>query len=300
MNKKWKDYEIFITNHFRKLYPNALISYDVKKTGIISNTTRQIDILIEEKVASFDIKIIIDCKFFNKKVDVKAVDSFVGFLADLKVSKGVMITNKGYTPAALNRANNDTQDIELRIINYDDLEEYQSLFAVPYSGKHCVFLTAPEGWIIDRSGIHKTGVPTTLYPIGLKKGALINGKTIFPDDGYIYLIFSKKDEKYPDLDYLLKIQKEEVCKNYNNPQIKYIKTINRGDCSAKMRIIEREEIKDLIEYTLFLDFPEVIIFLTLLSPRIKESKYLRKLEWIGEKLKKGYVTFDKNNEKLKE
>ena len=114
------------------------------------------------------------------------------------------------------------------------------------------------------------------------------------------IIFSKKDEKYPDLDYLLKIQKEEVCKNYNNPQIKYIKTINRGDCSAKMRIIEREEIKDLIEYTLFLDFPEVIIFLTLLSPRIKESKYLRKLEWIGEKLKKGYVTFDKNNEKLKE
>ena len=43
MNKKWKDYEIFITNHFRKLYPNALISYDVKKTGIISKTTRQID-----------------------------------------------------------------------------------------------------------------------------------------------------------------------------------------------------------------------------------------------------------------
>ena len=72
-----------------------------------------------------------------------------------------------------------------------------------------------------------------------------------------------------------------------------------GRRSTKMRIIEREEIKDLIEYTLFLDFPEVIIFLTLLSPRIKESKYLRKLEWIGEKLKKGYVTFDKNNEKKK-
>ena len=47
-----------------------------------------------------------------------------------------------------------------------------------------------------------------LYPAGLKTGAEIDGKVLYPDDGYIYLIFSKKDEKFPDLNHLLEMQKD--------------------------------------------------------------------------------------------
>jgi hypothetical protein len=291
----WKDYEIYITQYFQRLYPSASISHNIKRVGVVSKTNRQIDILIEEKIASFDIKIVIDCKFFNKKVDVKEVDSFVGFLADLKVNKGVIITNKGYTEAAYNRATYDTQDVELRIINFEDLEQYQSFFAFPYSGKHCVYLSAPDGWIIDVSGIHNVGVPATLYPAGLKTGAEIDGKVLYPDDGYIYLIFSKKDKKFPDLNHLLEMQKDEVLRHYRESKIEYIKSVSRDDCKTKMRVIERAEVKDLIEYTLFLDFPEVIISLTLISPKTKSNNYLKKLEWTGEKLKKGYVIFNSDS-----
>jgi len=112
----WKDYEIYITKHFQSLFPETSIKHDIRREGLMSKTKRQIDILIEGKIAGFDLKVIVDCKYFNKKVDVKAVESFLSFLQDLKASKGILITNNGYTDAAYNRATYDSQDIELRIM----------------------------------------------------------------------------------------------------------------------------------------------------------------------------------------
>ena len=50
-----------------------------------------------------------------------------------------------------------------------------------------------------------------------------------------------------------------------------------------------------IEYTIFLDYPNVILFMTLLTDRTKEKAYLKKLEWIAQKLIKGNILFDKNS-----
>ena len=127
----WKEYEIYITRHFQKLFPDTPIQRDVRREGIISKTKRQIDILIEGRVAGFDLKVIVDCKYFNKKVTVKEVESFLSFLQDLKASKGILITNIGYTKAAYNRATYDSQDIELRIINFEDLDDFQGFMAIP-------------------------------------------------------------------------------------------------------------------------------------------------------------------------
>lgn len=124
----WKDYEIYIHKHFKRLFPDAKISHNVSRTGIISKTKRQIDILVEGEIAGFDISIIIDCKYFSRKVDVKHVESFISFLKDLKASKGILITNKGYSKAAFNRATYDTQDIELRIIDFKDLDSFQGFW----------------------------------------------------------------------------------------------------------------------------------------------------------------------------
>lgn len=142
---EWKEYEIYITRHFQRLFPRTSIQHNVRREGHLSKVKRQIDILIEEKVAGFDLTIIVDCKYFNKKVDVKEVESFLSFLKDLKASKGILITNKGFTKAALNRATYDSQDIELRIINYRDLELFQGFLAIPYSKSECAIVSAPDG-----------------------------------------------------------------------------------------------------------------------------------------------------------
>ena len=76
----WKDYEIYITRHFRRLFPSASIRHNVNRIGLISGASRQIDILIEQRIAGFDLTIVVDCKYFNKNVDITAVESFLSFL----------------------------------------------------------------------------------------------------------------------------------------------------------------------------------------------------------------------------
>lgn len=84
----WREYEVYITKHFQKQFPDAKIEHDVKKKGLISKVTRQIDILIRGVIAGFNLEIVVDCKYFNKNVDVKDVEAFLSYLQDLKVSKG--------------------------------------------------------------------------------------------------------------------------------------------------------------------------------------------------------------------
>ncbi len=282
----WKKYEIYITKHFQKLFPDTLIQHNIKREGLISKTKRQIDILIEGKFAGFDMKIVVDCKYFNKKVDVKEVESFLSFLQDLKVSKGILITNNGYSKAAWDRAENDSQDIELRIINFDDLEKYQAFMAMPYSKSECAIVVAPDGWVVD--GAPQGPYVASFYPAGLSQGEA------FHTEGFIYFGFNHKDKNFPSLPDLLEKQSLKTKEYYHLPKIDYIDTIKREDCSLTLRVIDAAEMENIIEYTMFLDYPNVIIYLTLLTNREKEKQYLKKLEWISQKLIKTNIILDKN------
>jgi len=282
----WKEYETYITRHFQRLFPGTSIQHDVRREGLISKTQRQIDILIEGRIAGFDLKIIVDCKYFNKNVDVKEVESFLSFLQDLKASKGILITNKGYSKAAYNRATFDTQDIELRIIDFGDLEKLQGFLAIPYSKSECAIVSSPPGWVVDA----KRGKRylASFYPAGLTQAEAYHAA------GFIYLAFSHKDKDWPDLPALLNKQNEGAKKHYNNPKIEYLDTVKREDCTLTLRVIDAHEMGESIEYTMFLDYPSVIMYMTLLTLRKEEKDCLKKLEWITEKLIKGNVIFNKN------
>ncbi len=283
----WREYEIYITRHFQRLFPSASIQRDVRRKGLMSNIERQIDILIEEKVADFNLIIIVDCKYFNKKVDIKDVGSFLSFLQDLKASKGILITDIGYSEAACNRATYDTQDIELRVVNFRYLDTFQGLVAIPYSKSEGAIVTFPDGWIVDAAR-RKEPYVASFYPAGLsREEALRMG-------GFIYLDFSHKDKEYPDLPDLLNRHKVNVENHhhYESPGIEYINTIKREDCNVTPRVIEAINLGNIIGYTIFLDYPNVILFMTLLAERAKEKAYLKKLEWIAQKLIKVNILFD--------
>ncbi|NIM15648.1 MAG: hypothetical protein GTO45_26975 [Candidatus Aminicenantes bacterium] len=66
-----------------------------------------------------------DCKFFSRKIDVKMVDQFIGFLADIEAHIGILITNKGYSKAARERAKNDPFHIYLEIVTLDELSSWK-------------------------------------------------------------------------------------------------------------------------------------------------------------------------------
>ena len=281
----WRDYEIYIERHFKRAFPEASIRRDVKLPGMISKITRQVDILIKQQMAGLDLSIVVDCKCFSRNIDVGQVERFLSFLADLGVSKGVMITNSGYSDAAYNRATFDSRDIDLRIINFDDLEDLQDFLAIPYAGQHCAVVSAPDGWVVDAA----TEGPWScyLYPAGL-----VNEEEASRVTPFAYVVFSEKDEKWPNLDYLLRVQKDAIHAESPEADIAFRRTIERGDCEVHLRIVQSEALGDLEDITLFLDYAQVVIFIALTTRIVEARENIRKLEWIGEKLIKGNVLLD--------
>lgn len=65
---------------------------------------REIDILIESTVAGHKVKIIVECKDYNKNVDVKVIDALVSKMADVNASKAILIARKGFSKTAIMKA----------------------------------------------------------------------------------------------------------------------------------------------------------------------------------------------------
>lgn len=90
--------------------------------GRFSKRKRQIHILLTENAPTGPLQTVVDTKLFRRKVDVKAVDAFAGFVDDVGAQRGVLITNGGYTRAALKRAFYGPSDLELDILNFAALD----------------------------------------------------------------------------------------------------------------------------------------------------------------------------------
>lgn len=267
----WKDYEKEIHQQFQEMYPDADIIHDAKIRGRYSNIDRQIDILIEDFAAGENIRIMVDAKFFSENIDVKEVESFIGMMQDVGADKGLLVTQKGYSKAAIARAHNDPSRVELDILNFDELKGFQGFGALPYSGKHGVILPAPFGWVIDAE--RRDGVLATLYQRGLK----------FEEAGerneWMYLNIFSKDEKINDLDSFIAFHESETLKNFPKAKINYQKTIKREKYKTLLRTIEIEEYPT-VEYTGFIDFGDSIFFCVLFTPEELREKNIKKLQHI--------------------
>jgi len=279
----WKKYEneIFETFKkvyptFKKVYPNAKIKYNQKIVGRYSKTERQIDILIEGSIAGKKLCLVIDGKYYSKNIDVKDVDSFISMVEDIDAAQGIMITSKGYSKAAINRAYYGPTDIELDILNFDDLKQFQGFEGITYSGWHGAIIPAPFGWVVD--GTKQAGSIATLYQRGktyeeaIKKGE------------FIYVNILSFNEKIKNLDDVIKLHKEATL--FNNPKatFEYTDSIERTDKKKTLlRRILREE-THLEEYTGFVEFDEFCIFCVLFTPVQLKTKNIRKLEYVIERL----------------
>ncbi|MCF7353329.1 restriction endonuclease [Vibrio sp. CK2-1] len=264
----WKDYEKDIYQQFKDMYPTAEITYDAKVRGRYSKVERQVDILVEDYAAGESITIMVDAKFFGKNIDVKDVESFIGMMQDVGADKGLLITQKGYSKAAIARAHNDPSRIELDILNFDELKKFQGFGALPYSGKHGVILPAPFGWVID-AGV-RDGALAALYQRGLTV------EEARERNEWMYLNIFSKDKKIQDMDSFLKFHETEVLKNFPDAKIGYQKTVKRDKYKTLIRTIEVNEYPT-IEYTGFIDFGDSIFFCVLFTPEELKEKNIKKL-----------------------
>lgn len=131
--------------------------------GKISKRSRQIDIF-----ANTVNPVAIDCKNYSRKIDVKKVEEFLGMMDDIGIRHGIIITTKGFSKSAYNRAKNDHRNLDLSIIHPDRLSEYQFIgTALIYSAEFGISFDQVDDWVIDTELSNSDiGPLMCLYPLG--------------------------------------------------------------------------------------------------------------------------------------
>lgn len=267
----WQQYETEIFQHFADAYPGCEVRKNVMIPGRYSKVNRQVDVLITGSMADFEMRVAIDAKHYSSPIDVKDVECFLGYCADLGVSKGVMIAPKGYTPAALNRAHNDESDIELDVLNYAELDHLQGQLAIPYAGDFGVILLAPMGWVIDAE--RRTGMIATLYQRGRTFEDAARAKE------FAYVNIWAKDDQAQDIDSLIDLQNAGLMSDDPKGRITTLPAPDGARGPTRIRSFESANYP-APEFTGFVEFERFIFYCVMFSPPEVTKPNLRKLRSI--------------------
>lgn len=100
----FEDLELLVAKIQKELAPAAEVLHNQRLPGRKSGRTRQIDVLVKDRVGQYEIHIVIDCKDYKKPADVKSVEEFFGLVDDVGAQKGVLVCPSGFSAAAKTRA----------------------------------------------------------------------------------------------------------------------------------------------------------------------------------------------------
>jgi hypothetical protein len=125
---KWKRFEDLVAHIQATLTPGAVVEQNIKLKGR-SGLERQIDICVRLTEGQFDLFIVIDCKDYNRKVNVNDVEAVMGLCKDVGANQGAIVTTRGFTDGATRRA----RDARMNLYTLIDAEkhEWQTLVTVP-------------------------------------------------------------------------------------------------------------------------------------------------------------------------
>lgn len=270
----WKEYEKLIHDEIRRYYPNVPITHNAKILGHITQTPRQIDVLIEAQLLDSPIRIIVDAKHRSQPIDVNDVESFISMMQDVKADRGFIVSIAGYTETAIQRAHNEpNQDIELDIFSLDDLKYFQGQFAIPYRANFGVLLDAPFGWVIDAKRKEGQSFLACLYQRGLDFHSALAANE------WMYINFWSKKKADQSLEDLIQMEADEFVSRLPNAELSYIHGVNRPDARTLIRLAEIKG-HPTVEYTGFVEFNDFIFLTVLFTQPPLAKRNLRKLRQI--------------------
>lgn len=99
---KFEELTAEIFEHLRKDQRFETVEHDVFLEG--KDGPRQIDVLLKGKVGPIDILTIVECKDYNKNVNVTAIDALHSKMQDVNAHKAVLVARKGFTKTAIRKA----------------------------------------------------------------------------------------------------------------------------------------------------------------------------------------------------
>jgi hypothetical protein len=259
----WKEYENDVYNECLRVFDNSEIIKNAHIKGKYSLRSRQIDVLINNETLG---KIVIDAKNYEKKIDVKTVESFIGMIKDIEGDKGIIVSEKGFSKSAINRAHLGEINIEVDILSLNELDTLHSTEAMPYSGSNSIIMRAPFGWIID--GKQYGFAPATIYPRGLSFEEALKNKE------WSYIQIYTKDNNINSVQQLLYSQNQNIIKADLHAKIeqKLIDNI----------YIRKARIKNYptMEITCYKEFKRFILFIVLYCPNNLIERDIQKLIYL--------------------
>lgn len=270
-NSTWSSYEQAVFDCFRSHYPRADIQKDVHLKGRYSKRMRQIDILITEDTPAGPVKIVVDAKLYNRKLDVKTVEEFEGFLNDIGIEKGLLVSNRGYSRSALRRAFYCPSDLELDVLDFSELKKWQGFEALPYSGDNAFLVPAPFGWVVDST--QGEGCLCTMYRRGL------DVKIAEKEKEFLYINFWDRKKTPLTAAELDNLQVEQMKLVGLSVEVSHRQTVKRKDAKTRLRFVTIKQYK-CIEVTGFIELKDTILFAVLLTPIEKQKQNIRRLEHV--------------------
>jgi len=279
---EWNEYETYVFGIIQRLCLAATVRRNVHIRGTKSSDLRQIDILVEREIGDFNVKIAIDCKCYKRKVNVNDVDRFLGMLDDIRVSKGVLVTTKGYSKTAHRRAQNESRDIELRILSPERLSEFQHIgTAFPWREPVGAVVSTPEGWVVDNQP--SESMLFAMYPLGHTRDSAARY------EAFLYGNILLKNPDTPTMEAIAEKHEKDIIDKVPSAKFERLSPIARKSWSSRKpektlyRVGHIHESYGGPEYSLYIDHPKGVLLLVLLCPKGKEEAYVPILKWIGEK-----------------
>src|SRR5215472_10150856 len=124
----YKKLERLVAKIQQDLAPHSKVSHNVRITGK-SGAQRQVDVLVEDKVGQYDVRIVLDCKDYKQPVDIKDVEECSGLFEDVSAQRGVIVCPAGFTKNAKVRA----QQLQIDLYSPVDTEphKWQARLKIP-------------------------------------------------------------------------------------------------------------------------------------------------------------------------
>jgi len=98
-------FEELVANIHRKIlekHPESELQHNVHVDG--PDGPRQVDILVTSKIGLYNVTTIIECKDYKRAITIATIDEFHSKLIDLKANLGILVSSKGFSQKAINKA----------------------------------------------------------------------------------------------------------------------------------------------------------------------------------------------------
>lgn len=108
-----------------KFGDRANVEHNVRLPSRSGGADRQIDVLVRIPLADVgEALMVVDCKKYGTKVDIKDVEAFVGLVRDVGAPMGLLVTTEGFTSGARTRVAAE-RGIHIQVVRVEDLPRWE-------------------------------------------------------------------------------------------------------------------------------------------------------------------------------